>query len=255
MILIGDYVGFSHRVKLDESLNKLSSEGFELNTGKVYAHDVYVGLKVVMTGEHGVYSFSDTGKKVQYATYMGPVVEVEPISRGCKLDMPGCNTLPGCGGTGCNFKGIACRSKGGNTQYVNFTDNQHNIPEVQKLNEYFKFPTDSNKMVVDAISDKEISAKEDKDRADATVGKTGQTRIVNTAVLTTTLDKLIREAMRELGYSQPLNSQERAMLINKVKSLGVKVVLPDINKSSYTFSPDEENNTININIGISRNNF
>ena len=65
----------------------------------------------------------------------------------------------------------------------------------------------------------EISAKEDKDRADATVGKTGQTRIVNTAVLTTTLDKLIREAMRELGYSQPLNSQERAMLINKVKSL------------------------------------
>ena len=35
-----------------------------------------------------------------------------------------------------------------------------------------------------------------------------------------------------------------AMALNKVKSLGVNVVLPDINKSSYTFSPDEDNNTI-----------
>ena len=35
-----------------------------------------------------------------------------------------------------------------------------------------------------------------------------------------------------------------ALALNKVKELGVKVVLPDINKSKYTFSPDVENNTI-----------
>ena len=117
--------------KLNESLNKVSSQGFELEAGKVYPHNVYVGFDVAETGEHGVYSFSKTGENVQYQAYMGPVVEVEPIKHGCKFNLPGCST------PGCNFKGIACRSKGGNIQYVNFTDNQYNIEEVQKLNKYY----------------------------------------------------------------------------------------------------------------------
>jgi hypothetical protein len=110
-----------------ESLNEVSSKGFELNDGKVYTHDVYVGMDVEVSGEHGVYAFTDTGKKVQYVSYMGPVVEVEPVRQGCKFNLPGCKS------TGCNFKGIACRSKGGNIQYVNFTDDQHNIDDVKKV--------------------------------------------------------------------------------------------------------------------------
>lgn len=115
----------------NESLNKVSSKGFELNDGKVYTHDVYVGMDVELSGQHGVYAFTDTGKKVQYVSYMGPVIEVEPVRQGCKFNLPGCKS------TGCNFKGIACRSKGGNIQYVNFTDNQHNIDDVKKLNKYY----------------------------------------------------------------------------------------------------------------------
>lgn len=119
--------------KFNESLNEVASKGFELNTGKVYGHDVYVGFDVEMEGFHGVYSFTETGKPVQYVSYMGPVVEVEPIKHGCKFNLPGCKSS----GLGCNFKGIACRSKGGNVQYVNFTDNQHNIEDVKKLNKYY----------------------------------------------------------------------------------------------------------------------
>ena len=64
-----------------------------------------------------------------------------------------------------------------------------------------------------------ISAKEDKERAPATLGKNGQTRIVNTAVLTTSLDQLIKEAMAELKCKPPLSPEEKAALISKVKSL------------------------------------
>ena len=137
--------------KLTEKFNNISSQGFVFQDERVFPHNLYVENFYTESSAHGVYRFTDA-ESAKYQVYFGPIIEVTPEVFGCltglgckpKLGGKGISCKPKLGCKGISCKKLGCSSEGGNTQYVNFLNDEKNQKEVQVLNKHFGLRTDFN---------------------------------------------------------------------------------------------------------------
>lgn len=123
-----------HEKEISEKFNNISSGGFVFQDERVFAHNLFVENQFKGKSTHGVYRFTD-GESAKYQVYFGPIIEIgeKELIQGCmpKFGM-GCNI----GSIGCKGP-FGCSASGGNTQYVNFLNDEKNQKAVQVLNNHF----------------------------------------------------------------------------------------------------------------------